>query len=145
MNKEEILEKLKDTSVFNEYQKIEAIYRDLEEKQITFCDTFDIHCKKGCGTCCEHFIPDIYKIEARYLALGLVLEGKTEEAKERIAKWDKECGFCPLYDFDWHMSVLFRARSSGHPRHTSGSCRSGLSVQLSARIRSHRHVPSESY
>ena len=49
MKKEELLEKLKDTTIYNEYQKLEEVYSDLERKQTIFCDTFGVHCKKGCG------------------------------------------------------------------------------------------------
>ena len=107
MNKEELLEKLKGTSIYLEYQKLETIYSDLEKKQEVFCNTFDVHCKKGCGTCCEHFIPDVYKVEARYLALGLIMEGKLDEAKRRIEEWKPGRDNCPLYDFDsdYHCTV----------------------------------------
>lgn len=107
MNKEKLLEKLKDTSIYEEYQKIETIYQDLENKQDIFCNTFDVHCKKGCGTCCEHFIPDIYKMEARYLALGIIIEGRINEVKNRIEEWPKDSKYCPLYNFDsdYHCSV----------------------------------------
>ena len=107
MEKEKIIEKLKDTSLYSEFQKITEIYQELSLKQQTFCDTFDIHCKKGCGTCCEHFIPDVSTAEARYLALGLILEGKEEEAREKIASWDRASGYCPLYDFhnEYHCTV----------------------------------------
>ena len=106
-NKDKILDKLRNTSIYEEFIKLNDIYNDLEKKQEIFCNTFDVHCQKWCGTCCEHFIPDIYQVEARYLALGLILEGKAEEARERIEKWKKDSGYCPLYDFDsdYHCTV----------------------------------------
>ena len=101
------IEKLKGTILYNEFKRMEEIYNTLEEKQEIFCDTFDVHCKKGCGTCCEHFIPDVSEVESKYLALGLITEGKSDEVRERIKKWNPESGYCPLYDFDndYHCTV----------------------------------------
>lgn len=102
-----LLEKLRQTSIYDEVNKIEEVYKDLEEKQKVFCDTFNVHCKKGCGTCCEHFIPDVYTIESKYLAYGLILNHKDEVVRKRIMEWDKNSEYCPLYDFDndYHCSV----------------------------------------
>lgn len=107
MNKEELLNKLKDTTIYQEYLKLESVYKDLDEKQEIFCEAFDVHCKKGCGTCCEHFIPDIYNVEARFLALGVILDNRVEEVKEKIEAFSPNQEHCPLYDFDsdYHCTV----------------------------------------
>lgn len=107
MDREELLNKLKETSLYEEFIKIESIYEDLSKKQISFCDAFDIHCKKGCGTCCEHFIPDVYQVEARFLALGLIMECKEDDVLTKIKNWDPNSGYCPLYDFnsEYHCTV----------------------------------------
>ena len=107
MKKEELELIIKDTSFYQEFQKLSLIYQDLELKQETFCDTFNVHCKKGCGTCCEHFIPDVYGVEARFLALGLMFDDKLDLALDRIKKWNPESPHCPLYDFDsdYHCTV----------------------------------------
>ena len=104
---DELLNKFKDTSIYEELKKIEEIYLDLESKQDIFCNTFNVHCLKGCGTCCEHFIPDVYSVEARYLAYGIIKEGRTEEVKNKISNWDKNSEYCPLYDFNsnYHCTV----------------------------------------
>ncbi len=104
---EKLLNKFKDTSIYDDLKKIEEIYLDLEKKQEIFCNTFNVHCKNGCGTCCEHFIPDVYAVEARFLAYGIIKEGKIEEVRKRINEWDKNNEYCPLYNFDniFHCSI----------------------------------------
>ena len=104
---DELLNKFKDTSIYEELKRVEEIYLDLEKKQDIFCNTFNVHCKKGCGTCCEHFIPDVYALEARYLAYGIIKEGKAEVVRKRINEWSEESAYCPLYDFDsnFHCTV----------------------------------------
>ena len=103
----EVLKKLEGTSLLEEFNKIDAIYQDLEVKQQIFCDTFNVHCKKGCGTCCEHFIPDVSGAEARFLALGLIINGIDDMARKRIEEWNSDSSYCPLYDFhnDYHCTV----------------------------------------
>ena len=107
MNKEELLNKLKDTTIYQEYLKLESVYKDLDEKQEIFCNAFDVHCKKGCGTCCEHFIPDIYNVEARFLALGIIHDDRVEEVRKKIEAFSDNQEYCPLYDFDsdYHCTV----------------------------------------
>lgn len=104
---DKILKQLGSSVVSERIKKIRSIYNKLEKKQQKFCDDFDIHCAKGCGTCCEHFTPDISEAEAEFLAYGLIKEGKDEFVYELLMNKEENDKYCPLYikDSEFHCSV----------------------------------------
>lgn len=112
MEKELLFNILKESEIKKEIEIIDNIYSSLEKKQEDFCLTFCIHCASGCGKCCEHFTPDITYLEALFLAYGLVLEDKDEEIYNKLANWDKDKIFCPLYDFNnlEHHCTVYKYR-----------------------------------
>ena len=125
------LEKIKGTELYEHIVRTAQIYSDLEKHQEFFCSGFNVHCKEGCGSCCEHFVPDITEREAEYLAFGLISEGRAETVLEKVSQTDHDNPPCPLYDIDnkeHHCTVypyrplicrLFGAAASkskdGHP------------------------------
>lgn len=55
------------------------VYQRVETDENSFCASARDHadpafgCGKGCGSCCDRFIPDILPVEADYLALWLLM------------------------------------------------------------------------
>ncbi|MCR5760665.1 MAG: YkgJ family cysteine cluster protein [Sphaerochaetaceae bacterium] len=104
-DREKIIGLLGDTSLGKSLSELSEIYDRIEEETEEFCSTFNIHCKSGCGTCCEHFIPDITSVEAKMVASYILL------IKRDIALIDKvnkpSDGICPLYNKDnpYHCQV----------------------------------------
>lgn len=85
-----------------------SIYEKLDQSISEFTAVHDIHCKKGCGECCEHFVPDITEAEANYLALYIIESKREEEVMNRFLEFSEETkGPCPLYNADsgFHCSV----------------------------------------
>ena len=125
------LEKIKGTELYDHIVRTRRIYASLEEHQKNFCSGFNVHCKSGCGSCCEHFVPDITDLEAEYLEFGLLSEGRDEAVLEAVSKMNHDAPPCPLYDInnkEHHCTVyeyrplvcrLFGAAASkdkeGHP------------------------------
>ncbi len=88
--------------------EMRSIYEKLDVAIAEFQREYDIHCKGGCGTCCEHFIPDITEAEANYLAAFVIENKRAEEVLKRFEGFDKdEVHGCPLYNKDtpFHCSV----------------------------------------
>ena len=88
--------------------EMRLIYEKLDKAIAGFLSEYDIHCKSGCGTCCEHFIPDITEAEAIYLANFVIENNRVDEVLSRIEGFDKETATgCPLYNKDtpYHCSV----------------------------------------
>lgn len=111
MNENEILSALNKTELCVRLNEIRAVYAKLESEQKKFCDCFDVHCHDGCGTCCEHFVPDIGKAEAEYLAYGLISEGRDEAVLKCLDSWDESSGVCPLYNkYDAHHCTVYKWR-----------------------------------
>lgn len=84
------------------------LYDQIDRDTSAFCKTYEIGCAPGCGTCCEHFMPDITAIEARLVAAYLVFIKQDEQLIQSLANQEgKETGPCPLYRFDspYHCSV----------------------------------------
>lgn len=108
MQKDEILKKLDGTITEERIIQVMKLYDKLEKKQEKFCDKFDIHCCEGCGSCCEHFTPDINEVEALFLAYGLIKENRDQEVLELLhSKNMDEEHYCPLYreNNPFHCSV----------------------------------------
>ena len=88
------------------------LYDQIEDETSRFCSKHAIACGSGCGTCCEHFMPDITALEARLVAAYLLLSKgdasliyKLVEAKSQVT------GPCPLYRFDHpHHCSIYPAR-----------------------------------
>ncbi|MGM9874115.1 MAG: YkgJ family cysteine cluster protein [Bacilli bacterium] len=110
MEKEKLLNILKNSEIKNEIDIVDNIYSSLEKKQEDFCQTFCIHCENGCGKCCEHFTPDITYLEAIYIAYGLIIEGKDLIVYDKLKKWDDNTIYCPFYDFannEHHCTIYY--------------------------------------
>jgi len=106
MDEDEILREIDQTDLCEKVKKLRELYAILSEKQQTFCEGFNLHCVKGCGHCCEHFVPDVTRLEAAFLAIGLIAEGKDEEVLERI-KSNEHPERCMFFnpDGEYHCTV----------------------------------------
>ncbi|MDX9983013.1 YkgJ family cysteine cluster protein [Sphaerochaeta sp.] len=85
-----------------------SLYTEIEQKTASFCREHAIACAQGCGTCCEHFMPDITASEARLVAAYLLFIKKDEALIEKVQQSiGNQKGPCPLYRFDspFHCSV----------------------------------------
>lgn len=87
---------------------IVALYTEIEQKNSAFCHEYAIACANGCGTCCEHFMPDITASEARLVAAYLLFIKQDAALIQKVRQSiGNEKGPCPLYRFDspFHCSV----------------------------------------
>ena len=96
----EIYKDLDNTELLDRLKRIRQVYDKLEKKQMKFANTFNIACKDGCGTCCEHFNPNITEVEAEFLAYGLIVEKRDQEVYELLSNVDGDSEACPLYNKD---------------------------------------------
>jgi len=112
MDEKQIFKTLNKTELGIKLKKINSIYEKLENNQKRFSDCFDVHCKMGCGKCCEHFIPDITNLEAGYLAFGLISEGRADEVVKMLQERDPDNPICPLYnkDDELHHCTVYQWR-----------------------------------
>ena len=106
MQYDEVLRILLGTSTGERLGAIQSLYSDLDRAQKRFTKTFDISCPEGCGSCCEHFFPDVTMAEAEYMAMGILFEGREEDVLEKLHSI-KDRTFCPLYrkDSPYHCTV----------------------------------------
>lgn len=82
-------------------KQLETIYSELKSRSDDFVQAYNIQCPVGCGSCCEHFLPDISQAEALELAVFLLYIKKDGALIRRL----EECGGqteapCPLYRAD---------------------------------------------
>jgi len=88
------------------------LYSTIENQTSVFCTQYNIACGSGCGTCCEHFMPDITVSEARLVAAYLLFVKKDETLIEALSSArGNTSGPCPLYNPDspYHCTV-YQAR-----------------------------------
>ncbi|MGP1507433.1 MAG: YkgJ family cysteine cluster protein [Sphaerochaeta sp.] len=107
MENDKILKELEGTNLAERLDIMKKLYEKLESAQNLFQEKFRIHCKEGCGTCCEHFNPDITPLESDYLAYGLILEGRDSDVLKLLHSESENPGGCPLYRKNsvFHCSV----------------------------------------
>jgi len=67
-----VLEKLRGTEEYDILVEMDAVYSRIETKQREWFEKSKFTCPKGCGTCCEHFEPDLLESEALYMAAWLI-------------------------------------------------------------------------
>ena len=94
--RERIVEMFGDTHLGISLAELSRIYDQVEEESDSFCSTYNVHCTSGCGSCCEHFIPDITPIEARMVAAYLLLTPGNLALIDRVQAGALD--HCPLYD-----------------------------------------------
>lgn len=106
MEYDQILRLLIGTRLGERLSSIQKLFSQLETAQKRFQEVFCIGCTEGCGSCCEHFYPNITNLEAEYMALGLMFEGRDQQILDMIHITDKEPSSCPLYrkDTPYHCS-----------------------------------------
>ena len=100
------------TYVEESFKSLAALYEMVENETSRFCFENSISCGSGCGTCCEHFIPDVTNIEARLVAAYLLFIKADQVALDKLRDFDEQSqGPCPLYDFsNPHHCTVYEAR-----------------------------------
>lgn len=96
---EEAVEMLDGTSIEKAVRNMHAFFCSVEESIIPFSEKEGVSCPKGCGTCCEKFLPDITKLESLYLAAYISFSENKDELISRLGNAvEQKEGPCPLYD-----------------------------------------------
>lgn len=87
--------------------RLALLYEEIEDQTARFKEEFSISCAPGCGTCCEHFNPDITALEASFVAAHLLLDEQKRTLVERLYAEGVDDGPCPLYDPEspYHCTV----------------------------------------
>ena len=103
----DILRVLERTHHHPQIELLSSLYEHIEVETDRFKDEFSIHCAPGCGTCCEHFNPDITDLEASLVAAHLLVDSEKRPLIERLYREGVDEGPCPLYDKDtpYHCTV----------------------------------------
>ena len=102
-------EKFEGTVIYDVLTAVDSLYNDIDTDQKLWKARSPMQCPDGCGSCCVHFEPEVYEVEALYLAAWM-LEHQTERA-DRIAEAERDsfaCGDgCFLFDPDspYHCTV----------------------------------------
>lgn len=96
------------TSVHDDLVTILDYYRSIENDFDEFASVFRIHCPENCGHCCEHFIPDITRLEA--LAIAYTLVDERNEGISFLDGWAESHECCPLYDMETHRCKAYAVR-----------------------------------
>jgi Fe-S-cluster containining protein len=104
--RDRIIRMLEGTFIGESLEALSSLYDDVEDETESFCNTYSIHCGEGCGTCCEHFMPDITPLEARMVASYILLVRHDLALVDRVMH-SEGMDHCPLYDKEhpFHCTV----------------------------------------
>ncbi len=102
----ELCDLLPGTFMADSWRSILELYDEARLASDRFQESFNVHCPEGCGTCCEHFVPELTEAEASLIAAYILLIKEDERLLERLLKHDGEAP-CPLYDANspYHCTV----------------------------------------
>ncbi len=75
--------------ILSNLQRLEDVYAELDEDQNKWIEVSPFRCPSGCGRCCERFVPDVWEIEALYIAARLIIEGRDSTVLERFRENDR--------------------------------------------------------
>lgn len=97
---------LKSSPLWQALCSLADIYKRIDHAQTNWISATPWHCPEGCGTCCEHFEPDVLEIEALYLAAWL-LDNKTDEEIQDVLTINSTLAGCilRLNEGPWRCSV----------------------------------------
>lgn len=71
-----------------------------------FMEEYGIHCPSGCGSCCEHFVPDITRSEALLISAYILGSKERDVLMDRLGSENGDG--CPMYDpndADHHCTI----------------------------------------
>lgn len=97
-------ELFKNTKTASMILLLDQVYREIDDAENEWMKKCPIHCIEGCGMCCVHFEPEVYEVEALYLAAWLLYHQKGRamqilEGNFNEHVLDRENG-CLLFDID---------------------------------------------
>ena len=112
MTLQDICQKVAGTHIASVWESLLGLYDQLDRNCQNFQNAFNVHCPSGCGTCCEHFIPELTEAEASLIAAYILFVKKTPELIDLLASVDEPGSQCPLYraDSDYHC-IVYPARA----------------------------------
>lgn len=92
-----IINQLQGSSISSQWLDLLELYNDIDQHSHLFTTTLDISCPPSCGTCCEHFIPDVTYLEASLIAAYLLFI-KKDASLISLMDPTYEGEGCPLYN-----------------------------------------------
>lgn len=92
-----LIHRYKDLHFSSLWGELLALYEEVDTHTQEFTSSLSIQCPPFCGTCCEHFIPDLSADEASLIASFMVHIKKDLHLISRIDPNYEGTG-CPLYD-----------------------------------------------
>jgi uncharacterized protein len=107
----ELCELLTGTYIAEKWHSLIELYDDAARNSQVFQSTFGVYCPTGCGTCCEHFLPELSEVEASLMAAYILLIKQDNVLIERLQSHDGENSPCPLYtDESMEHCLVYPAR-----------------------------------
>jgi Fe-S-cluster containining protein len=93
-------------NISSKWNELLDLYNDVDTNSALFTSSLGIRCPPACGTCCEHFIPDLTTHEASLIAAYMMFIKKDLHLISLIDPNYNGQG-CPLYNKDdpYHCQI----------------------------------------
>ena len=92
-----IIAQLEGSHIASSWSSLLDLYNEIDQYAAQFTQKTGVSCPTGCGTCCEHFFPDITELEASLIGAYLVFIKKDEKLFQKLNTIE-EPKRCPFYE-----------------------------------------------
>jgi Fe-S-cluster containining protein len=102
-----LCDRFSEFSVSSQWRSLLDLYLLIEKETTGFQEIYKVSCPPGCGTCCEHFIPELTELEASLIGAYLLFVKQDPSVVARLDAFDASSGTCPLYNPEppYHCTV----------------------------------------
>ncbi|MGE0075345.1 MAG: YkgJ family cysteine cluster protein [Sphaerochaetaceae bacterium] len=102
-----LCDRFSEFSVSSQWRSLLDLYLLIEKETTSFQQTYGVACPPGCGTCCEHFVPELTELEASLIGAYLLFVKQDPSVLARLDAYEASSGTCPLYNPDspYHCTV----------------------------------------
>ena len=103
---DDLLPSLKGLGIAAELKAIRDYLDKCQPDFTRFMAEYGIHCPSGCGSCCEHFVPDITRSEALLIAAYILCSKEKDALMDRLESGNGDgCPLFDLHDADHHCTI----------------------------------------
>lgn len=94
----QLCDRFSESVLVQQWRSVLDLYAEIERHTTQFQDDYNIYCPTGCGTCCEHFVPELTALEASLIAAYILFVKNDPALIKCLEDHTLLDAVCPLYN-----------------------------------------------